>query len=165
MIQYLAWYTNYISTTTTSSEKTNTNDPALILTAKGFDKIYELISEVNEPGTLLRVYIQGGGCAGFEYGFEFDQNVDATDWLMCHRFQSCGSVECDLLDPKLAISEQVSNGSADKKQVLVVIDPFSYPLMAGSTLDYVDDDPAGCRFVFKNPRAKRTCGCGSSFST
>ena len=142
-----------------------TNDPALILTAKGFDKIYELVSEVGEPDTLLRVYIQGGGCAGFEYGFEFDQSVDETDWLMCHRFESCGSVECELLDPNMPISKQVKREQADQKKVLVVIDPFSYPLMAGSTLDYVDDDPTGCRFVFKNPRAKRTSGCGSSFST
>lgn len=154
-----------MNTTMTSAVKTTTNDPALILTAKGFDKIYELVSEVGEPNTLLRVYIQGGGCAGFEYGFEFDQSVDETDWLMCHSFESCGSVECELLDPKLAVIEQVNSAKADQKKVLVVIDPFSYPLMAGSTLDYVDDDPAGCRFVFKNPRAKRTCGCGSSFST
>ena len=141
-----------------------TNDPALILTTKGFDKIYDLIQEVGEAPTLLRVYIQGGGCAGFEYGFEFDQAVDEQDWLMCHRFQSCGSVACQMLDPATDLANGKAENKAEKK-LYVVIDPFSYPLMAGSTLDYVDDDPAGCRFVFKNPRAKRTCGCGSSFST
>lgn len=154
-----------MSTTKTNIEKTNTNDPALILTSRGFDKIYDLISEVGEAQTLLRVYIQGGGCAGFEYGFEFDESVDDTDWVMCHRFESCGSVKCEMLDPKLTLSDQVNLSQSEQRKVLVVIDPFSYPLMAGSTLDYVDDDPAGCRFVFKNPRAKRTCGCGSSFST
>lgn len=149
----------------TTSDMTASMDPALILTARGFDKIYELIDEVGEAQTFLRVYIQGGGCAGFEYGFEFDQSVDDTDWLMCHRFESSDAIVCEMLDPKVAVTDQLDSNQSDQRQVLVVIDPFSYPLMAGSTLDYVDDDPAGCRFVFKNPRAKRTCGCGSSFST
>lgn len=138
----------------------------LMLTVKAFNKIYELLQEVGEDHTLLRVYIQGGGCAGFEYGFEFDQNIAADDWLMRHALAG-DSIDAETLKVASIQQSDIHSGPSyqQEKAIYVIIDAFSYPLLQGSTLDYVDDDPAGSRFIFKNPKAKRTCGCGASFST
>ena len=46
---------------------------------------------------------------------------------------------------------------------LLLVDPVSAPYLEGATLDYVAE-LAGARFVFVNPKAKATCGCGNSFS-
>ena len=51
----------------------------------------------------------------------------------------------------------------DKAGVRVVIDPVSLPYMAGSELDFVDD-LIGAQFKVRNPLAKASCGCGTSFS-
>ena len=47
--------------------------------------------------------------------------------------------------------------------ISVVVDPVSLPFMAGSELDFVDD-PIGAQFKIKNPQAKSSCGCGTSFT-
>ena len=45
----------------------------------------ELIAEEGNPALKLRVYIQGGGCSGFQYGFEFDEQQGEDDLAMQHR--------------------------------------------------------------------------------
>lgn len=52
----------------------------------------------------------------------------------------------------------------EKDGVKVIVDPQSMPLILGSVVDYVDS-LQGSGFAIKNPGAKSTCGCGSSFST
>src|ERR1035438_8483989 len=52
----------------------------------------------------------------------------------------------------------------EKQGVRVLIDPLSLQYLSGAEVDY-QDDLDGSRFVIKNPNAKSTCGCGSSFST
>ena len=81
----------------------------------------------------LRVYIQGGGCSGFQYGFEFDENRAEDD---------------------LAI---VTEG------VTLLVDPLSLQYLMGAEVDY-SESLTGAQFVIRNPNAKTTCGCGSSFS-
>jgi len=51
----------------------------------------------------------------------------------------------------------------EKQGVLLLIDPMSFQYLAGAEIDYVNDIN-GERFVIRNPNAKTTCGCGSSFS-
>lgn len=96
-------------------------------------KVRELIREEGNPALALRVYIQGGGCSGFEYGFEFDENRAVDD---------------------LAVQTE---------GVTLLVDPLSLQYLMGAEVDYTES-LNGARFVIRNPNAKSTCGCGSSFT-
>lgn len=106
----------------------------LQFTSAAATKVAELIREEGNPALNLRVYIQGGGCSGFQYGFEFDENR---------------------ADDDLAV---VRDG------VTLLIDPMSLQYLNGAEVDY-SEGLQGAQFVIRNPNAKTTCGCGSSFST
>lgn len=73
-------------------------------------KVAELIAEEGNPSLKLRVFIQGGGCAGFQYGFTFDETVNEDDATM------------------------IKNG------VQLLIDPISYQYLAGAEIDYREDE-------------------------
>ncbi|HVK50782.1 MAG TPA: iron-sulfur cluster insertion protein ErpA [Pseudoxanthomonas sp.] len=96
-------------------------------------KVRELIQEEGNDSLSLRVYIQGGGCSGFQYGFEFDENRAEDD---------------------LAV---------DTDGVTLLVDPLSLQYLMGAEVDY-SESLQGAQFVIRNPNAKTTCGCGSSFS-
>ena len=96
-------------------------------------KVRELIREEGNDALALRVYIQGGGCSGFQYGFEFDENRAEDDL----------SVRTD--------------------EVTLLVDPLSLQYLMGAEVDY-SEGLHGEQFVIRNPNAKTTCGCGSSFS-
>lgn len=101
------------------------------------EKIRSLWTEHSKPaGTLVRVGIKGGGCSGFSYTFSFETHTPTKfDYV-------------------------IENGAGDVK---LVIDKKSAIYMAGTELDY-ENTLMKSGFVFKNPRAKTTCGCGSSFA-
>lgn len=82
----------------------------------------------------VRLFVRGGGCSGFEYQIDMAHEV-AED------------------DIRIEINPYIH----------VLIDPFSAPYLEGSTVDY-ESGALNSRFVFHNPNAKTTCGCGSSFS-
>ena len=105
----------------------------LQITPAAVAKVRELITEEGNPGLKLRVYITGGGCSGFQYGFSFDE---------------------ERADDDLAIE---SSGTT------VVIDPMSLQYLMGAEIDY-SESLQGAQFVIRNPNAKTTCGCGSSFN-
>ena len=67
------------------------------------------LSNQEENGVNLRVYVTGGGCSGFQYGFSFDQEIDEED--------TC-----------------ITKGGAN-----LVIDPLSFQYLVGSTIDYSED--------------------------
>jgi iron-sulfur cluster insertion protein len=96
-------------------------------------KVKELIEEENNPKLMLRVFITGGGCSGFQYGFTFDEAVQDGD-------------------------TQVEKGG-----VTVLVDPMSFQYLMGAEIDF-QESLNGAQFVIKNPNAKTSCGCGSSFS-
>lgn len=100
-------------------------------------KVFELIEEEGNFELKLRVYVTGGGCSGFQYGFTFDDAIQADDTV---------------------VTRQVK-----EKDVLLLVDPMSYQYLAGAEIDY-KEDVEGAQFVIRNPNAKTTCGCGSSFS-
>ena len=108
-------------------------DRPMQFTAAAAAKVRELIAEEGNADLALRVYIQGGGCSGFQYGFEFDENRAEDD---------------------LAI---VTEG------VTLLVDPLSLQYLMGAAVDYTES-LHGAQFVIRNPNAKSTCGCGSSFS-
>ena len=97
-------------------------------------RVSGLLADEGRSDLKLRIFVSGGGCSGFQYGFTFDES----------------SGEGDLLFTK--------NG------VTFVVDPMSFQYLVGAEIDYLEG-LGGARFVVKNPNAKTTCGCGSSFST
>ncbi len=108
-------------------------DGALQFTSAAAAKAAQLVSEEGNPALKLRVFIQGGGCSGFQYGFEFDE-------------------------------EQAEDDLAVKTDgVTLLVDPLSLQYLMGAVVDYTES-LHGAQFVIRNPNAKTTCGCGSSFA-
>ncbi len=81
----------------------------LLFTDSAADKVRELIDEEGNPALKLRVFVQGGGCSGFQYGFTFDEEVNEDDTVM------------------------------DKNGVQLLIDAMSYQYLVGAEIDYKDD--------------------------
>ncbi|MFT5710654.1 MAG: iron-sulfur cluster assembly accessory protein [Halioglobus sp.] len=109
------------------------NPSNINLSARAVQKVRELVTEEENEELKLRVFITGGGCSGFQYGFTFDELVADDDT------------------------------SIEKDGVTVLVDPMSFPYLAGSEVDYTEG-LEGSRFMVNNPNATATCGCGSSFS-
>lgn len=105
----------------------------LLFTDAAAAKVQQLITEEGNPQLALRVYIQGGGCSGFQYGFSFDENRAEDDLAL------------------------------EKGGVTLLVDPLSLQYLTGAEIDY-SESLAGAQFVIRNPNAKTTCGCGSSFA-
>lgn len=72
------------------------------------NKVRELVQEEENPNLKLRVYVTGGGCSGFQYGFTFDEKVNEGDMAI------------------------------EKNEVTLVVDPMSLQYLVGGTVDYVD---------------------------
>lgn len=108
-------------------------DSAMQFTSAAATKAAELVAEEGNPALKLRVFIQGGGCSGFQYGFEFDEEQAEDD---------------------LAVK---TDGAT------LLVDPLSLQYLMGAVVDYTES-LHGAQFVIRNPNAKTTCGCGSSFA-
>ena len=91
-----------------SSVQVETASP-LVFTDSAAAKVKQLIDEENNPGLMLRVYVTGGGCSGFQYGFTFDEAVNEGDT------------------------------EVDKVGVKLLVDPMSFQYLVGAEIDYVDD--------------------------
>lgn len=83
--------------------------PTLVFTDAAASKVGELIREESNPNLKLRVFVQGGGCSGFQYGFTFDENVEEGDTKV------------------------------DNQGVTLLIDPMSIQYLAGAEIDYRED--------------------------
>ena len=93
--------------------------------------------QANDPSAKdanLRVMVVGGGCSGMSYKLGFDNQPPAP-----------------------------TDKVFEKDGVKVIVDAKSFIFLTGTELDFTDG-LNGTGFTFKNPNAKRTCGCGSSFS-
>ena len=91
-----------------STETAAPPDP-IIFTDRAAGKVAELIAEEGNPELKLRVFVQGGGCAGFPYGFTFDEVANDDDATMT------------------------------KNGVSLLIDPISYQYLVGAEIDYKED--------------------------
>ena len=78
----------------------------LVFTDSAAGKVKELIEEEGNPALKLRVFVTGGGCSGFQYGFTFDEEVAEDDTAM------------------------------EKNGVTLLIDPMSYQYLVGAEIDY-----------------------------
>ena len=88
---------------------TSAAPPPLVFTDAAASKVGELIKEEQNDELKLRVFISGGGCSGFQYGFTFDEKIEDGD------------------------SEVVNMG------VTLVIDPMSVQYLMGAEIDYKED--------------------------
>ncbi len=83
--------------------------PPTVFTDAAANKVSELIEEEDNPELKLRVFISGGGCSGFQYGFTFDEKIEEGD--------------C-----------QVTN-----QGVTLIVDPMSVQYLMGAEIDYKED--------------------------
>jgi len=98
------------------------------VTETAASKISELLAEENKEGAGLRVFVQGGGCSGFQYGLGFD------------RGPADGDIEFEM------------------HGVQVVVDPFSAPYLAGTEIDWVEGLQAGFAINNPNVSGSCGCG-------
>ena len=87
----------------------NAPPPPIVFTDAAAEKVSELIREEDNPNLKLRVFISGGGCSGFQYGFTFDEKIEDGD-------------------------SQVENHG-----VMLVVDPMSVQYLMGAEIDYTED--------------------------
>ena len=120
-----------------------THNPLILVHDAAAIKVYSLIEEEDNYHLCLRVYIIGGGCSGFQYGFSFDEAVKDDDYVIEKTFHYT------------PLEKEVS--------VQVLVDMLSMNYLQGAEIDY-QEDIQGARFIIRNPNAKTTCGCGASFS-
>ena len=107
----------------------------ITVTEGAASKIVALMTEEKKTSGGLRVFVQGGGCSGFQYGLMIEEGE--------------GDTSADRVFE--------SNG------VRLYVDPISLRYLGGAQVDFVDNLTGG-GFTIKNPTAKSTCGCGSSFN-
>jgi iron-sulfur cluster insertion protein len=93
---------------------TQSNDLAeppipLVFTDSAAAKVADLIAEEGNPELKLRVFVQGGGCSGFQYGFTFDDAVNEDDTAF------------------------------DKNGVTLLVDSMSFQYLVGAEIDYKED--------------------------
>jgi len=79
---------------------------SLNVTASAYKKVHELVTEEENPDLVLRVYVTGGGCSGFQYGFSFDESFADDDTVI------------------------------EQDGIKVVVDPLSFQYLVGATVDY-----------------------------
>lgn len=81
----------------------------MIFSDAAADKVRALIAEENNPDLMLRVYVTGGGCSGFQYGFAFEEKEAEGDTRIV------------------------------KNDVVLLVDPMSFQYLVGAEIDYKDD--------------------------
>ena len=85
------------------------SDKSLNLTETAVSRIKSVMEANDDLGSKFRVYVTGGGCSGFQYGFKFDSDVAFDD------------------------------GVIEFEKFSVLLDSMSYPYLFGSTLDFIED--------------------------
>jgi iron-sulfur cluster insertion protein len=78
----------------------------MVFTDKAVEKVKDLIAEEGNPDLKLRVFVSGGGCSGFQYGFTFEEDRNEDDTVL------------------------------EKDGVQLLIDPMSYQYLVGAEIDY-----------------------------
>ncbi|MBI3024653.1 MAG: iron-sulfur cluster assembly accessory protein [Candidatus Tectomicrobia bacterium] len=109
---------------------------ALEVTDRAFAHMKRLIEKERKEGAIVRVGVRGGGCSGLSYVLQFEGG--------------------EKLNP-------LADTVVERDGVRLAVDRKSALFLAGTVLDY-EEGLMGKGFTFKNPNARQTCGCGSSFS-
>jgi iron-sulfur cluster insertion protein len=104
----------------------------ITITSAAERRVTEILTEERAPA--LRIFVQGGGCSGFSYGFTLERDEATEDDTVIQ----VGSLK-------------------------VLVDAMSLMYLDGANIDY-KEELLGSRFVLDNPNVSATCGCGSSFA-
>lgn len=123
----------YLQTMKFSTAETNAEQgPGLILS----DACVQRLKEIGGETTHLRIVVEGGGCSGFQYKFELEEDVEPSEEDIV--FQKDGAK--------------------------VIIDETSLDYVRGSVLDYQKELIRAAFKISNNPQADTGCSCGASFS-
>ncbi|MBV6305421.1 iron-sulfur cluster insertion protein ErpA [Candidimonas humi] len=98
-----------MSTATETVDLQEAPPSPIVFTDAAAAKVKDLLAEEGNPELKLRVFVQGGGCSGFQYGFTFDETINDDDTTV------------------------------DKGGVQLLIDPMSFQYLVGAEIDYKDD--------------------------
>ncbi len=111
----------------------------------------------------LRVGVKGGGCSGFSYVLDLTEAQKDTDemWEFSYSLPAPKAAK-EAGETGEGHAVAVAEGG-ESFTIRVICDPKSYLYLNGTTIDF-KDELMGRGFVFNNPNATTTCGCGSSFS-
>ncbi|MBK7354416.1 MAG: iron-sulfur cluster insertion protein ErpA [Nitrosomonas sp.] len=90
-------------------EENQTIHSQLAFTDSAANKVKQLIEEEGNPNLKLRVFVSGGGCSGFQYGFTFDESENEDDIVI------------------------------EKEKVKLLVDSMSYQYLIGAEIDYVEN--------------------------
>lgn len=85
------------------------SQPTIGITEQAIARVADLVVQKGSPELYLRVFVKGGGCSGFQYGFEFDSNKDSDDLVI------------------------------EKGSIKLLVDPLSLQYLADAKIDYLDD--------------------------
>lgn len=105
----------------------------IAVTPMASGKVAEILEAEGKTGHGLRLAVTAGGCSGYNYGLYFEESANPEDKVF----------PADGFD--------------------VFVDPRSYPVIAGTEIDFVDS-LQGSGFKINNPNAMSMCGCGKSFT-
>ncbi|WP_292975110.1 iron-sulfur cluster insertion protein ErpA [Nitrosomonas sp.] len=98
-----------MNTITQEEADTGTTQPPLLFTDSAASKVKELIEEEANEALKLRVFVSGGGCSGFQYGFTFDETVNEDDFII------------------------------EKQGVKLLVDSMSVQYLLGAEIDYQEN--------------------------
>jgi iron-sulfur cluster assembly protein len=119
----------------TTTAPTAAKKPPIELTEAAIRQVKSILAREGKPGQFLRVGVKGGGCTGLSYVLNIES--EKRDW----------------------------DTEYEVEGVPLVIDKKSKLYLYGTTLDFDTNNLLEGGFTFVNPNAKKTCGCGTSFTT
>ncbi len=108
-------------------------DPVLTLTPAAISRVRYLQSKRSKPSLGLRVGVKGGGCSGFSYVLKLEDAQRHTDLTW------------------------------EQEDIRIFVDGKSAEMLQGLVIDFNLANLMGGGFLFHNPNASKTCGCGTSF--
>lgn len=124
-----------MSATATVETVDTAQEPVVALTPGAIKQVKRQQEKQGKQGWALRLGVRGGGCSGLSYVIDHENDPD----------------------PEFDITYRVDD-------LTVVVDRKSALYLKGSTLDYNVKNLMEGGFIFENPQAVRSCGCGTSFT-
>ncbi len=138
---------------------------AVNVTESAAREIHGIINqqELDPDKIRLRVGVKGGGCSGFSYLLDLTETQKDTDemWEFTYNLATKKSAQANGAENSNGGGVAVAEGGTFT--VRVICDPKSLLYLNGTTIDF-KDEIMGRGFVFNNPNATSSCGCGSSFN-
>lgn len=123
--------------------------------------------ELDPEKVRLRVGVKGGGCSGFSYLLDLTETQRETDEVWEYTFTWPVKKQAESETHAANAADEggvaVAQDEGESFTLRVVCDPKSYLYLSGTVIDF-KEEIMGRGFVFNNPNATSSCGCGSSFS-